>query len=59
MTTAKWRGASPTTQLGTNERAEPTAPFKGRRALNDKIAPTMPTARHAQLIIAMLPRRKL
>src|ERR1019366_2993287 len=51
-TATKCSGASPTIQLGTKEKLEPTGPRSGRREVSESTSATTPTAKHAQLTLA-------
>src|ERR1039458_10145154 len=51
-TATKCSGASPTIQLGTKEKLEPTRPRSGRREVSESTSATTPTAKHAQLTLA-------
>jgi hypothetical protein len=49
MAAAKCSGASPTTQLGTKEKLEPTGPRNGRSEVSESTIATTPTAKQAQV----------
>jgi hypothetical protein len=51
-TTTRCSGASPTIQLGTKEKLDPTGPRSGRREVSDSTSAATPTARQAQFTLA-------